>query len=48
MLRSGQGLATTNKDNSANFSGEKKYSEAFLGDYFLTIRENTLHQILYL
>ena len=34
-----------NNDNSANFSGEKKYNEEFRGVYYLTIRENTLNQI---
>ena len=34
-----------NNDNSANFSGEKKYNEEFRGVYFLTIREKTLNQI---
>ena len=30
ILRSGEGLTSSNKDNSVNFSGEKKkYSEAF-------------------
>ena len=28
-------------DNSANFSGEKKYNDKFRGVYFLTIREKT-------
>ena len=27
--RSGAGLTSSNEDNSANFSGEKKYNEAF-------------------
>ena len=41
ILRSGQGLTSSNKENSANFSGEKKYNEAFRGVYFWTIREKT-------
>ena len=36
-----------NNDNSANFSGEKKYNEEFQGVYFLTIPEKTFNQISY-
>ena len=45
ILFSGEGLTSFNNDNSTNFSGEKKYNEAFLGVYFLTIREKTFNQI---
>ena len=39
MLPSGEGLASTNKDNRANFSGEKStVKHSFNSDYFLTIR----------
>ena len=38
ILQSGEGSTSSNNDNSANFSGEKKYNEEFRGDYFLTIR----------
>ena len=31
--------STSNNDNNANFSGEKKCNEAFWDIYFLTIRE---------
>ena len=34
-------------ENSANFSGEKKYNEESRGVYFLTIREKTLNKISY-
>ena len=39
MLRPGEGLASTYKDNSANFSGEKNYNEAFRGVYFCKVRK---------
>ena len=39
ILQSGEGSTSFNNDNSANFSGEKKYNEEFRGVYFLTIRE---------
>ena len=32
--RDNKGLTSLNKDNSANFSGEKKYSEPFRDVYF--------------
>ena len=32
-------LSSFNDDNSANFSGEKKYNEEFRGVYFLTVQE---------
>ena len=47
ILQSGEGSTSFNNDNSANFSGEKKYNEEFRGVYFLTIREKTLNQISY-
>ena len=47
ILQSGEGSTSFNKDNSANFSGEKKYNEEFQGVYFLTRREKTLNQISY-
>ena len=34
-------------DNSANFSGEKKYHEELRDVYFLTVREKTWNQISY-
>ena len=39
ILRSREGLTSFNIDNSANFSNEKKYNEAFQGIYFVRIRE---------
>ena len=49
MLRPGEGLASTNEENSANFSGEKStVRHSLVTTDFLTIREKTLHQILYL
>ena len=47
ILRSGEVFSSFKNDNSANFSGEKKYNEEFRGVYFLTIREKTLNQISY-
>ena len=38
-MQSGEVLTSFKNDNSAKFSGEKKYNEEFLGVYFLTIRE---------
>ena len=38
----GRGLTPFNKNNHANFSGQKKYKEALRGFYFLRIREKTL------
>ena len=38
-MQSGEVLTSVNNDNSAYFSGEKKYNEEFRGVYFLTIRE---------
>ena len=35
-------MISFNNDNSANFSGEKKYNEEFRGVYFLTKREKSL------
>ena len=43
ILQSGEVFSSFNNDNSANFSGKKKYNEEFLGVYFLTIREKTLN-----
>ena len=34
ILRSGEGLTSSNKDNSANLSGKKKSNEAFQGVFF--------------
>ena len=39
FLQSGEGLTSFINDNSANFSGDKKYNEEFQGVYFLSIRE---------
>ena len=39
ILRLGEGLIFFNKDNRANFFGEKNYSEAFQRVYILRIRE---------
>ena len=39
-MRSGEGLTSFNKDNSANFFGQKKCSEAFQGIFSLFV-ENT-------
>ena len=36
ILRPEESLTSFNKDNSAHFSGEKKYNEAFRGAYFLS------------
>ena len=47
ILQSGEGSTSFNNDNSAIFSGEKKYNEEFRGVCFLTIREKTLNQISY-
>ena len=41
ILWSGERLTSSNKENSANFSGEKKYNEEFRGVYFFKIREKT-------
>ena len=41
ILRSGEGLTSFNKNNSANFSGEKKAEGSSRGVYFLKIREKT-------
>ena len=48
ILQSKEVLTSFNNDNTANFSGVKKYNEEFRGVYFLTIREKTLNQISYL
>ena len=42
----GEDFTSFNKDNSANFYGEKRYNEAFLGVNVLRIRAKTLSQIL--
>ena len=47
ILRSGEGLTSFKKDNSANFSGESKV-ERSVPWYFLIIHKNTLSQISYL
>ena len=48
ILRAGEGLTFSNKDNSAKFSGEKKkHNEVFRVVYFLRISEITLSQIFY-
>ena len=39
ILRPGEGLTSFNKDNSANFSGEKKCNEGFRGVYFLSAKK---------
>ena len=39
----GRGLTSCNKDNGANFSGEKKYNEAIRGVHFF---ENTRKNFL--
>ena len=39
ILRSGEGVISFTKDNSANFLREKWYNEAFPGVYILRIRE---------
>ena len=41
ILRSRGGLTSFNIDNSAIFSNENEYNEAFLADYFVRIREKT-------
>ena len=43
-----EGLTAINKDNSADFLGEKKYNEEIGGGggvYFLTIHKKTLSKI---
>ena len=47
ILESGEVLTSFNNDNSANFSGEKKWNEEFRGVYFLAMREKNLNQISY-
>ena len=37
----GEGSTSLSNDNSANFSGEKKYHEELRDVYFLTVREKT-------
>ena len=41
-----EGLTAINKDNSADFLGEKKYNEEIRGGcvYFLTIHKKTLRK----
>ena len=46
-MQSGEGSTSFNNDNSANFSGAKKYNEEFQGVYFLITRKKTLNKILY-
>ena len=41
-MRSGQRFISSNKDNSANFSSEKKYNDAFQGVCFCTVRKKNL------
>ena len=43
----GEGSTSLSNDNSANFSGEKKYHEELRDVYFLTVREKTWNQISY-
>ena len=38
-MRPGEGFPSSKKDNSANFSGEKNYNEAFRGVYFCKVRK---------
>ena len=38
-MRPGEGLPSSKKDNSANFSGEKNYNEALRGVYFCKVRK---------
>ena len=45
VLWLGEGFTSFNKGNSTNFSGEKKFNEAFQSVYFLRIRRKTLSQI---
>ena len=47
ILQSREVLTFFNNDNRANFSGEKRYNEQFLGVYFLRLRGKTLNQISY-
>ena len=47
-MQSGEGSTSFNDDNSANFTGEKKYNEEFWGVYFLTIREKNFKSNLLL
>ena len=37
----GEGSTSLSNDNSANFSGEKKYHEELRDVYFSTVREKT-------
>ena len=41
ILRSREGLTSFNIHNSAIFSNEKEYNDAFRDEYFLRIREKT-------
>ena len=43
----GEGSTSLSNDNSANFSGEKKYYEELRDVYFSTVREKTWNQISY-
>ena len=47
VFLSGEGSTSFNKDNSVTFSGEKRYSEAFRGVYFLENTRKNLNQISY-
>ena len=38
-MRPGEGFPSSKKDNTANFSGEKNYNEAFRGVYFCKVRK---------
>ena len=38
-MRPGEGFPSSKKDNSANFSGEKNYNEAFRGVYSYNVRK---------
>ena len=38
-MRPGEGFPSSKKNNSANFSGEKNYNEAFRGVYFCKVRK---------
>ena len=42
ILRSREGLTSSNLHNSAIVSNEKKHNEALRGVYFVRIREKTL------
>ena len=48
ILRLGDNLTSFNKDNSANFFGQKDVQEAVQGVYYLRKHEKTLREISYL